>query len=184
MMKKLFQAISIIAGLLSLTGSVHASLILNEGESFTWSFEPQNFSFDSPWTEPDLYEEWFVSIDNISTDEIFSISVYENNLLELPFSSKSYTNSGSIGYFVSSRAVSFLDPKWTDKQGIIKIEAIRGTVGVFRADAHTILNNEYLTASIPEPNSVALLLLGAGSLYLRRKRFSNHRVELTRYNAR
>lgn len=36
---------------------------------------------------------------------------------------------------------------------------------------------------IPEPNSVALLLLGTGILYLRRKRFSN-RVEHTRYNAR
>ena len=62
--------------------------------------------------------------------------------------------------------------KWADKQGVIKIDAINGSIEISEFKAITISDGEYFTASIPEPNSVALIFTGAGIFYLRRKKVS------------
>jgi hypothetical protein len=56
-------------------------------------------------------------------------------------------------------------------------------VGIYQVQANQPYDIQSTSFEvIPEPNSVALLLLGSGTLYLRRKKYK--RVELTRYNAR
>jgi len=157
-----------------------ASLIINEGESFTWNFDSEDFIFDRIDSEPlhHFYSYWTLSIGNINSDEIISVTLYEDSLSETPFYQSFTTNSGLLGVgYQGARNTS--DMKWSDKQGIIKIDAIKGSIGFESASATTIIGGEYFTASIPEPNSVALLVIGGGVMYhLRRKRFPTRKWSL------
>ena len=70
--------------------------------------------------------------------------------------------------------------------GVFRIEVLSGTIELETFRATTIIGGQFYeqTYAIPEPNSVALLLLGSGIFYLRRKTFSNQRVHSIAGSAR
>jgi len=159
----------------------NADIILNEGESFVFSFGTNDFVYQYDLPELTAPPEWSIYfLGPISTETIFTASLYQDSLTENPFHSRTITNGPSpvIGYvmfepFDVSYNPSGLIEKWDDAQGLIKLELHQGSAQITEIYAGTIIDNKYYTASIPEPNSVALILVGGGLFYLRKKKNSH-----------
>lgn len=157
-------------------------ITIHEGEIFSWSFNAEDFSDTEVLAEENqLFAQCYARIDNMQSNELLNISYYENDILETPFRETTVTFSGSPSeQFVEIELTSNPNVAWADRQGIIVFEALIGDMEISNYSATTIVDGNFHTASIPEPNSVALLMLGAGTLYLRRKRNSNQELEPTR----
>ena len=157
-----------------------ADIYLHEGETFAWSFEPTDFVYERDRESPafSMYTAWSLDLEFVFDPEIFKfitpifkVSTFEDSIAESSITEAIYTNAFGVAAVHNSAHI-----MWEDRQGIIQIEAIQGPFIITNLEATTITNNEYHTAAIPEPNSVALIALGTGLLYLRRKRFSNNRA--------
>jgi hypothetical protein len=171
-----------------------AGLILTEGQVFEFEFQDITLInsgpielFGVPAGSSNIYAFAEFSLGNnlLNIDESLIFSVFENSTDEQPIRSDIIHGSGTSGVGYLTNLVSSVP--WVDKQGIFRIEMLTGSVELNSLTAATFpLEGGHCeqTYAIPEPNSVALLFLGTGIIYLRRKRFSNQRVEPTRYNAR
>ena len=170
----------LLSGTVFLCGFAQADIILGEGKSFIFPFEPTDFSFESVWDSPaPLYELWEVDIDQIASNGIVTIACYENDQSGGFFETSTYTNTGYSGYFVAG--VGYTNNiRWSDSQGLIKIDAINGSIGISGVSVHTIIGNQYLVASIPEPTSITLLLIGISVIGIRISRGSRFRREARR----
>ena len=173
-MKRLFTLVS----LLILSLSSYADIILSAGESFTFSFATNDFvyQYDLP-PSSNAIEFSFNMQGPFHSETIFTVSLYDDSLSDIPFYIRSTTNGPtSFSYnLMMPFTFSFIDnetvPHWTDAQGIARFEIQQGDVQITDITAGTVIDGKYLTASIPEPSSVVLLIVGGGAIYLRKKRF-------------
>lgn len=174
------KSIVLLTFLLSVPLIGNADLYLNEGETFTWSFEQSDFAYNRDRESPafSMYTAWSIDLEPVFDPQIFKfitpifkVSTYENNVTESSITEAIYTNTFGLAAVHSSSNI-----MWEDRQGVFQIEVIQGPFIVKALDVTTITNNEYHIASIPEPNSVALLLVGSGIFYLRRKKYSQPEI--------
>ena len=180
-MRKQIKILAILIMTIATCSATQAGLILDEGESFTWSFEPQDFSNTEELApENSLYAQCYAGIANMMSNDLFIISYYENNSLEIPFRETTVTSSGSPAEnFVEIELTSNPNLAWADTQGVIVFEAVSGDMEISNYTATTIVDGIFYTAFIPEPSSITLLFTGVGIFYLRKRNFSNQKFELT-----
>ena len=165
--------------------AVNAGLILTQGESF--NFEFNSISTTSPFTvDPLNYARIRLSGTGLETGDSLRFTAYEDFIGEEIIQSTIWTNrfntQPNIFLVGTGFQTDVTNAPWQDLAGGFRVEVISGTVELDYFKASTVIGSQHYeqTYIIPEPNSVALLLLGTGVLYLRRKRSSNKRVELTR----
>ncbi len=153
---------------LSLSSAVNAGLILNEGESYIYAFDSIStigFANPSPSTSYLLNEDTFVANMADLKFTLFDGKADESTVV-------------STGDFTTTlpRGILFglnYNPWWQDLEGSIKIEVTRGSIEL---ESFTVItqigNHNYYkqTYAVPEPNSVALLFVGFGVFYLRKKK--------------
>jgi hypothetical protein len=168
---------------------VDASLVLTQGQSFEFEFnsieETAPFSVDLAFA----YAGFSLGINKLTDGESVIFSVYEDSTSQPAIRSETFDGisvitlgpqleiSGGMGGrgFLTSVALA----PWHDLQGVFKVEVVSGTIELSSFHASTVIGGNYYkqTYAVPEPNSVALVFLGTGVLYLRRKRFSNQSPE-------
>ncbi|QBG47670.1 PEP-CTERM sorting domain-containing protein [Verrucomicrobia bacterium S94] len=152
---------------------------LHQGESYTFSFKPTDFSFNRDYdTTSDLpiNVEWSFGAYQHSQETIYDISLYSDSPDLIPTKIITVTNSmtaisGRLFLFQKNPNTGEPIEIWDDMEGSIKFEVKQGSFQLTQADASTIIDGQIYTAAIPEPSSVALLIIGGGAMYMRRKRF-------------
>lgn len=157
---------------------VNAGRVLSDGQSFEFEFDFINSSVAS-FDDPFIFSFFDLGGDILEGGESLIFSVFEDNTGQAAIRSTTI-GGGTVGGFGYSTPVA--TAPWQDLQGVFRIEVITGAIELDSFKAATVFEGQYYeqTYAIPEPNSAALLLLGAGVFYLRRKRISKKRVELSR----
>jgi len=157
-----------------------------EGQSFVWSFSPSDFSYEGIAPPQDhqfsIYTFWDAKFDNTDSQSSLHISFFEDTPEAPSFDQAlvSFVDNDS-GFKIGTHLLS--NPVWSNMTGSVLFESIEKDTDIRDFRVRAIVGNKSYTASIPEPNSVALLIIGAGALILRRKN-SNQRVHSIAGSAR
>ncbi|WP_372808810.1 PEP-CTERM sorting domain-containing protein [Pontiella sp.] len=174
----------IIVGLFILCPIAKAGLILTQGQSYEfefssislYAFDPDNLYGDPPVaiSNQQAHADFQLGSNQLDPGESLILSLFENNEAEPVIRSSSFsaTRHSFSGGGLYLGDLSYIP--WQDKQGILRIDVLSGTVEIDSFKTATVIDNQYYeqTYAIPEPNSVGLIIIGTGILYLRRKRFS------------
>lgn len=171
---------TLLVTFLLLSNSVYGGLILNEGQSYNfefssislYAFDPDDLFGDPPISISNQYAhtEFHLGSNYLSTGESLIFSAFGNSASEPAIRSGIFNgfagNTGG-GFFLGEIP---LKP-WQDKQGVIRIEVVIGTIELESFTIATVIGDQFYkqTYSVPEPNSVVLLFTGMGVLRLRRK---------------
>lgn len=163
----------LLAALCIFKNSASGGLILTEGESLTFEFQDLNTT-GIEFTSTYLFFAEVRLGSFLDSGESFSFSVYEDSVNDLPI--RAIIRSEEVhGLFssVSMLTNSLDNAPWQDLQGVFRIEALQGTIEIDSIRAETLIGNQYYgqTFSIPEPSSLALLVIGSAGGWLLRKRF-------------
>ncbi|MCF7864437.1 MAG: PEP-CTERM sorting domain-containing protein [Kiritimatiellales bacterium] len=152
-----------------------AGLVLSSGQSFEYEFH--SIYSTTPFSDdPFAYARFNLGSDSLSEGDSMVFSVFEDNTNQPAIRSETITYLPDLlpwpigsGEFETSVA----EAPWQDHQGIFRIEVISGTIELDSFESSTVNGGNYYHQIyvIPEPHSVALLFIGSGLIYLKRKRF-------------
>ena len=178
-MKRLIALATIIICQLT----VSADVILNPGESFVFSFDRNDFvyQYDLPPPSPLwLPSQFSYLLTNVvhSGDTIVNFSLHEGSLATAPFLESTMTHRQGLPprdtfilpMYSSNPDTGERNEFWPSASGAVKIEAVNNPFTIGIVTVGTVIDDKYYIASIPEPNSVVLLLIGSGVFYLRKKK--------------
>lgn len=148
-----------------------AELILTAGDSFEFDFHTITLAppiFPDP--DPPIMAEFNLGSDLLNIGDSVIFSAFENSANE-PATRTATFDGGDYAY--RDLGMFIPDTMWQDKQGAFRIEVISGSVALASFTARVVIDGEQYGQiyAVPEPSSIALLFLGGGALYLRRKRF-------------
>lgn len=169
--------------------SGNADVVLNPGESFVFSFTLDDFEYQYDLPQNDQTPAQFgYQIKTISPVAVIPVthSLHEGSISSPPFEEETWghnnfpADSGStlewVGFHMDIETGR--TEYWPSASGSIKITAVDTPFAVSLIYAGTVIDNKYYTASIPEPNSIALLIVGSGLFYLRKKTFPIRKLGL------
>ncbi len=187
-MKLIKRCAAIFLTVLFFGHSASGGLILTHGQSFEFEFQAISIYSSAPLGNPPAQyanTHFHLGSDDLDSGDSLIFSVFENSTAE-PVLRSGLFNGSSSGFTGGGFFLGDLPSvPWQDKQGVLRIEVVTGTVELDSFSVETLIGvqNYEQTYAIPEPNSVALFFIGTGIIYLRRKRFPN-RLGLTRHNSR
>lgn len=149
-------------------------VILQENEVVVWSFDEADFSIkgDAPAQESSgsIFTFWSGSFDHINESSQIEVSFFENPEDEVAFKNISIGFvENDVGIKVGTSFIS--SPNWVDFNGRIEFESTVGNAHMPSFEVYTISNGKEYVASIPEPSSTILLVVGVGILFVARKNF-------------
>ncbi len=145
---------------LTYTNMGMCSLVLTEGESYT-------FEFTSLPYESEFYEGYFDYISIIaspasSIPSTYTAYCYENSITEDPISITQGGLDPNFGSTVSGRLIETISAPWKDLQGIIFIEITKGAIEFESIRAATVIGDTLYrqTLPVPIPSSCIITLSG------------------------
>lgn len=168
--------LTVLAAFLPIVGS--ADIVLNQGDNFTFSFNPTDFAYSRDYdttSELPINVEWSFGAYQHAPDTIYEISLFSDSLDLTPQRIITVTNSltsmsGRLFVFEESPGTEEPIEIWDDMEGVIKFEVMQGSFHLTQAEASAVSNGQIFTAVIPEPSSSVLILVGMGVVYQLRQR--------------
>ncbi|MFA6271435.1 MAG: PEP-CTERM sorting domain-containing protein [Candidatus Paceibacterota bacterium] len=138
-----------------------SQIILNQGESYDFTFSAMNTNTGISFAWP---IDVIVSYENdlLETGESIRFELFENNLSDTPWLSTDITPSGPLNQ-VTSIVYSTDESRWVDLTGAVRITMLAGSAEIsgLSIGRNFATDKYYVTASIPEPSTYSLLLLGS-----------------------
>lgn len=165
-----------------------SDIVLTEGETYSFSFtlEELQYQYDTPpnlpLTDPppeDIrnvmwgFQQWY------DEPHVLLVELYETSISSIPFLSRSFAvTSFEIPPFpipAPYEIHTYRDEghPYSDflgnASGMISFTSLSGNSRIDDITIGAINDDKYYAVSIPEPNSVILVLLGTGALWMRKR---------------
>lgn len=164
-----------------------ADILLNEGESFIFSFTQEDliYQYDVP-PFPPIIEPWSKGTpDNmlwgfgeyIDESHRLLVEVYEEPDSTSLLLSRTYVTTNfilllepSLDQYYYKENSSILPDFWGGGSGSIRFQSLEGATRLSTISVGSVVDGKYYSATIPEPTSISLLFIGAGGIWMLRKR--------------
>ncbi len=155
---------------------VDAGIILTQGQSFELEFNSMTINPLQAGDTPSASASFSADADLFDGIDSVVFSLFEDDASQPPLLSEIFNinNDLVVAYNTSSLIATPLP--WQDRQGVLRIEVIHGSIELNSFFTTTFNEGQCYQQfqAIPEPNSVALVLLGIGVFLLRRNRINGN----------